>query len=141
MSGFEIAGLVLASVPILLAVLKSATSTSLSMLGYRAAIERYHTNLATEGIIFRNIMLFLLQDIVSSEQLQSLLEDSKGQLWQEIWQEKAVIECLENKLKRDSYLAVLKVVAQIEQIFQNLSNKIGTEMAKKVIDPLAFCSG
>jgi hypothetical protein len=129
MSGLEVAGVVLGSIPILLAALElggEALGNVQRLIGHKAVIYRYLTILQAEEATFRNTLIFLLDDVVSSTSLQSLLEDPGG----EVWQDKAVHEGLRDKRLGDNYDTVLNIMRLMNSSLKKFTEKIGAHSEK-----------
>jgi hypothetical protein len=73
----DVAGLVLTVVPLVLQGLREINDASRKFLGYRRALGRLVQKLEVENLKFNNTCRNLLQDIVTSEKLQMLM-DGKG---------------------------------------------------------------
>jgi len=131
MSGIEVAGLVLGSIPILLAALKlggEALGSSRRLIGHKAVIERYQTILEAEATTFQNTLILLLADVVSNLKLQSLLEDPLGPAWRD----ESFVTALRDKRFGDDYDVILKVMKLMDETLRKFGEKIGKEAAQRV---------
>jgi hypothetical protein len=133
----EVAGVVLGAIPILLASLKiggEAVGSARRMLGHRAVISRYRGSLQAEAAIFKNTLIFLLEDLVSPPELQVLLERPDG----EEWHDQSFILRLRDKRLGENYEAVSKIIELMNTTVAQLVEKIATPPSEKVSDCIAF---
>lgn len=131
MSGFEVAGIVLGSIPILLASLKlggDAVQSTKRLFGYKAVIIRYQTILEAEAVTYRNILLFILKEVATPLELDGLLEDPGGKAWKD----EAFIERLKEKRLGDSYNAVIGIMREMDNTIREFSDKIGARQTPQV---------
>ncbi|KAK0657037.1 hypothetical protein B0T16DRAFT_452536 [Cercophora newfieldiana] len=82
MSGFEIAGIVLATIPILTPIVQN-TIQSLSTRRYDQQLQKLVRNLKTERVNLQNVVERLLDGLVPSSQIQAMINDPLGDLWQD----------------------------------------------------------
>jgi hypothetical protein len=131
MSGFEVAGVVLGSIPILLAALKlggDAVQSSRQLFGYKAVLYRYQTILEAEAATYKNTLIFLLDDVASATKLESLLEDPNS----EIWRDQSFVQRLRDKRLGENYNAVLNVMKAMDKTLCEFREKIGADQATQV---------
>ncbi len=84
MSGFEVVGVVLSVVPLVISALEhyeEGVSTIRRYQHYKREVRDIILALQTEQVFYRNICEQLLSDIVNPVDLESLLRDPGGPLW------------------------------------------------------------
>ncbi|KAK4447201.1 hypothetical protein QBC34DRAFT_303606 [Podospora aff. communis PSN243] len=82
MSGFEIAGIILATIPILTPIVQN-TVRSLSTRRYDQQLQRLIRNLKTEQVNLQNVVERLLDGLVPASQIQAMINDPMGDLWRD----------------------------------------------------------
>jgi len=85
MSGFEVAGLVLGSLPVLVSALNlynDTVSTVRKWRGFQREIKNLIRNLQTEQANFQNTCETLLNGIAPTTQIEEMILDPGGSLWQ-----------------------------------------------------------
>jgi len=82
MSGFEIAGIVLATIPILTPIVQN-TLRSLSTRRYDQQLQKLIRNLKTEQVNLQNVVERLLDGLVPASQIQTMINDPMGDLWRD----------------------------------------------------------
>lgn len=113
MSGIEIAGLVLGSIPLVISGLEhyaEGVSTIKVMFNYPSEFKSLGRRLRVEQGIFRNIIELLLHDCVGDRLLTELLENIGGKSWSDPDVEKA----LRRKLQA-SYALYLEAVESLNK--------------------------
>lgn len=86
MSGIEVAGLVLGSIPLVISTLehyKDGLSTIQRWRQYEREVRILVRNLKTEHVRIQNICEKLLGDLVPPSKIESLIENPNGPLWKE----------------------------------------------------------
>ncbi|KAI1272275.1 hypothetical protein F5Y07DRAFT_380342 [Xylaria sp. FL0933] len=86
MSGFEIAGIVLGAVPLLISALEhygDALSTLNKWRKYERELRSLVRNLDTERVKLQNVCEKLLVGIVPESQIEAMIKDPMGGLWKE----------------------------------------------------------
>ncbi|KAF5665565.1 hypothetical protein FCIRC_10492 [Fusarium circinatum] len=86
MSGLEIAGIVLDSIPLLIIALEKYTeglSTLQRWRKYKRELQTLIRNLETERIKLQNVCEKLLLDLVPHYKIEALIDDPMGNLWRE----------------------------------------------------------
>jgi hypothetical protein len=86
MSGFEIVGVVLGSLPIMVAALKSygdGIRTIRRLVEYKWEIKKLIITLETEEILFRNTCEVLLDGIDGAGEMEELLKNPGGRSWKQ----------------------------------------------------------
>jgi len=82
MSGFEIAGIVLATLPLLTPIVQN-TLRSLSTRRYDQQLQKLIRNLKTEQVNFQNVIERLIDGLVPASQIQAMINDPLGDLWRD----------------------------------------------------------
>ena len=131
MSGFEIAGLVLAVFPIVVKGLSQFTEgveTIKSWKGYKRELAKYSRTLETERNVYLNTIERLFEGIIeSNEELDELLEDPAGAFSQKPQYE----EELKDRLGR-SYDNYLLVMTDMLEALRKLRMELGIDEQGKV---------
>ncbi|KAI8211608.1 hypothetical protein K4K52_010122 [Colletotrichum sp. SAR 10_76] len=86
MSGFEVAGIVLGTIPLLISALehyKEGISTIRAWRNYDRELRSLIRNLQTERVRFQDVCEKLLVGLVSQRQIESMVDDPFGPAWQE----------------------------------------------------------
>lgn len=86
MSGFEIAGIVLGSLALLITALEQygdAARTMKKWIKYKSELQRVIRNLKTERVRFLNVCEKLLDGLVPASRIDSMVEEPFGALWYE----------------------------------------------------------
>lgn len=86
MSGFEVAGIVLGTIPLLISALEHYERGIRMIQGFRRHAKVMHilaTSLSTEQTILRNTCETLLGGIINPRDMKPLLADPFGPLWQD----------------------------------------------------------
>ncbi|KAJ0338706.1 hypothetical protein COL922a_005296 [Colletotrichum nupharicola] len=86
MSGFEVAGVVLGTIPLLISALehyKEGISTIRAWRNYDRELRSLIRNLQTERVRFQDVCEKLLVGLVSQCQIESMVDDPFGPAWQE----------------------------------------------------------
>lgn len=86
MSGFEVAGIVLGSIPIVVSALEfyvKGVGTMGRWRRFTLELETLILKLETEEAKLQNVYEKLLRDIVSDDQIEPMLKDPFGLLWRE----------------------------------------------------------
>ncbi|GAM43808.1 hypothetical protein TCE0_060r18922 [Talaromyces pinophilus] len=128
MSGFEIAGVVLAVRPLVANQLDNYSRGIATVKGlrqYRWELENYSSNLSAQYAIFLNTLQIFLQDVVDDHDLRSeLIKNPTGDAWKDAQLQAALID----KLGRD-YHAFTGTVAGLCSLLEELSNKLNRHTA------------
>ncbi|EXJ84283.1 hypothetical protein A1O3_04950 [Capronia epimyces CBS 606.96] len=129
MSGFEIAGTVLAALPLVINLISEyregldAVRTLTSHRRYRRELERYENGLSTQNTIFRNVLEQVLLRIVhNDEDMAELLQNPDSELWQRSPYDGA----LQNMLG-SSHGAFMATMRELVHLLQSLKKKLGGE--------------
>ena len=130
MSGVEIAGFVLASVPLVISALEhyvDGLDTMTRWWRYRAELISFANILCAESTRFLLTCERLLRDLVPEESLGLLMADPGCSLWKDPW--------LEEKLRmrlQFSYTVFLKVLGDMDGALKDLQMKLKLDPQWKV---------
>lgn len=94
MSGFEIAGVVLAGIPILVSALKLCVKSGNTYRKYTREIQSLIRSLETEQTKLQNVCERLLVNIVPETKIEDMISDPFGPLWGEEATQKKINERL-----------------------------------------------
>jgi hypothetical protein len=86
MSAFEITGIVLGSIPLIISALEhygEGVRTFRRLYQYRWELKSITTELKTEQVLFRNTCEILLDGLADSKVLEELLENPGGNAWRD----------------------------------------------------------
>ena len=128
MSGLEIAGAVLGSIPLVISAIEhyaNGISTARRYLKYQTEMEDLLRKIRTEQKLFKNTIETLLNGIASDERMSDIV--AGGNFWQE--------PDIELKLKdrlRDAYDIYLDNVCGMEASLQRFREKLALDQAGKV---------
>lgn len=128
MSGFEITGIVLGALPLVVSLLTEYRQSLevvrlLTERRHRREIQRYETDLSTQSILFRNSLEQVLLRVVHDDDLIArLLQSPGGDLWRN------------GRLNKDfqsmlggSYAAYLLCITNLQDLLKTFSDRIGIE--------------
>lgn len=126
MSGIEVAGLVMAAFPLVIAGLKSyseGVENIKSWRRYRRQLNDYQEQLETQQTCFLNTMTHVLDGIVATDlEMNALIEDPGGPAW------KINKYDLKLQIRLDhTYAAYFKSVTQLRLVLHTLKEKLGIE--------------
>ena len=86
MSGFEVAGIVLGALPIIVSGLKfylHGASTIREWRRYKRPLQQLVTELETSHVIFQNVLEKLLLGIAADDQIDNMIKDPFGPAWKQ----------------------------------------------------------
>jgi hypothetical protein len=130
MSGFEIIGVVLGSIPLMISALEHYERglMTVRMLQHRAKVmHSLATSLSTEQTILRNTCETLLAGIIDPEDLQLLIADPFGPLWQDPNIKALVERRLDHTLKDFKAL-----VHSMNETIEEMRSKLGLNLDSDV---------
>lgn len=133
MSGIEIAGLVLGSIPLVISGLEHYAEGVRTIRKFRQSTRefvRLKRILETENDIFLNSIEILLKDDVSDQVLAAMLNDVNGS---SKWKDPMLDECLQTRLGR-SYNTYFAAVKSLAQAVTDLHLELKLNAAGKVCD-------
>lgn len=93
MSGFEVAGIVLGGIPLVISALehyKNGVSLVQRYRRYERELQRLIRNLETEQVKLQNVCEKLLDGIVSPSLIDKMVENPGGELWSKQETQKAI---------------------------------------------------
>jgi hypothetical protein len=82
MSGFEVAGVILGSLPLVISAMEAYMSFLKDWGRVPSELRSIHRNLTTERTKLYNVCDQLLRDIVPEREIEPMLQDPMGPLWQ-----------------------------------------------------------
>lgn len=131
MSGIEVAGLVLAAFPLVIAGPKSyseGVENIKSWRRYRRQLSNYQEQLETQQTCFLNTITHVLDGIVATDlEMNALIEDPGGSAW------KIKKYDLKLQIRLDhTYAAYFKSVTQLKHVLHVMKEKLGIEDFGKV---------
>lgn len=83
MSGFEVVGVVLASLPIVVAVQQSYANSITTWRKYHREVKMLIRTLETDHTGLENILEMLMIGIAPDDQMEEMVKDSFGPLWKD----------------------------------------------------------
>ncbi|KAG7285372.1 hypothetical protein NEMBOFW57_009999 [Staphylotrichum longicolle] len=125
MSGFEIAGVVLGSIPLIISALEhygNGLSTIQRWRRYQRELQSLVRNLQTEQVKLQNVIEKLLVGIASSSEIEALIDDPFGDLWRQ--------ETLETKIRFrlwSSSAVFTETVYDILKAIKEMKERIGPQ--------------
>jgi len=131
MSGFEIIGVVLGSIPLMISALEHYERGLMTVRVLQNRAKMMHalaTSLSTEETILRNTCETLLAGIVDPEDLQLLVADPFGPLWQDP-NTKALIERRLDHTLKDFKALVHSMNEAIEEMRSKLGLNLDSEVS------------
>jgi hypothetical protein len=135
MSGAEVAGFVLAAIPLLISGLEhyaEGVTTIRRYLKYKNELRSLLRNLNTEYDIFRNTCEELLEGIVPARKMALLLENPGSDLWKD----QVIEQKLKNRLQ-SSYSGYLETVDDMEDAVNEFKRrlKLGSDGKVHILSP------
>ncbi|KAI0803735.1 hypothetical protein GGR55DRAFT_385661 [Xylaria sp. FL0064] len=129
MSGFEIAGIVLGAVPLLISALEhygDALSTLNKWRKYERELRSLVRNLDTERVKLQNVCEKLLVGIVPESQIEAMIKDPMGGLWKE---EK--IQARVQSRLWESYGSFEDTISDIKRATDEMNQRIERQSGRK----------
>ncbi|KAI1347835.1 hypothetical protein F5Y01DRAFT_233001 [Xylaria sp. FL0043] len=129
MSGFEIAGIVLGAVPLLISALEhygDALSTLNKWRKYERELHSLVRNLDTERVKLQNVCEKLLVGIVPESQIEAMIKDPMGGLWKE---EK--IQARVQSRLWESYSSFEDTISDIKRATDEMNQRIARQSGRK----------
>lgn len=130
MSGIEVAGLVLGSIPLIISALESyneGLDPVKSFIRWERELPQYIRKLRNQHVHFAQTTRLLLEPITTEFELADMLSEPSGKLWKD----KAMSGKLQDKLQ-ESYHAYQSTIADIERIMKKIASKLDLERAAEV---------
>jgi hypothetical protein len=125
MSAFEITGIVLGSIPLIISALEhygEGVRTFRRLYQYRWELKSITTELKTEQVLFRNTCEILLDGLADSKVLEELLENPGGNAWRD--------PVLQRKLERrlhSSYSVYMERVVGMSKALEDFRVELGLD--------------
>lgn len=136
MSGIEVAGIILAVIPLVISGIEVYDRKIKRRRNVLEELEELRDELDSEYIKFRNTIELLLGDSVDDHTFNQLFSNIGGKLWSN----PRVEECLRNRLRQD-YEIFLKYVTRMSGSVEDLRrsfpadlDKVGVSGLKDVVD-------
>lgn len=128
MSGFEVAGVVLGAVPLLISALEhysDGLSTLKRWRRYEHELRSLVRNLDTERVKLQNVGEKLLVGIVPESHIEAMIKDPQGNLWREEKTQKKIRSRLWEgyELFEDTIVDIKKAVDEMKERIENQSGK------------------
>lgn len=125
MSGFEVAGIALGAIPIVVSGLElsiRSITTLNKWRAYRRHIENLILDLETEHCKLKNVLEHLLEGIAPSEQIEEMIRDPFGPSWQD----KAVQARVQQRLW-NSDKVFRRHIVRIQEAVEELKLRLGID--------------
>lgn len=125
MSGFEVAGLVLGALPLIISAIEhydASLDRAKAFHRYEEELENAMSELWLEHSYYEMTLQLLLKDVVSGSELQGMFAETGSPLWKS----KDLAEELELKLG-SGYKGYLYLVKKIEQQMKSLSQALNID--------------
>jgi hypothetical protein len=130
MSGIEVAGLVLGSIPLIISALESyneGLDPVKSFIRWERELPQFIRKLRNQHVHFAQTTRLLLEPITTEFELADMLSEPSGKLWKD----KVMSEKLQDKLQ-ESYHAYQSTILDIERIMKKIASKLDLERAAEV---------
>ena len=134
MSGFEIVGVILGALPLVISALEhyaQGASTAKRFWRYKPELKSLLRQIKTENAIFVNTCEALLTGIVHVDQMAFFLENPGGQLWRDPKIEKKIEERL-----KGAYEGYSETVVDMNAVLEKFMEKLKLDPAGKVGEAL-----
>lgn len=138
MSGVEIVGFLLASLPLAISAVehyRDGLDPLMDYLRYDRTLKALHTRLRLQEILYEGTLQRLLSSELSEAEASFLFQDSKRLVDAEKWGTKEIEEKLHRKLG-DQYQTFMDVVKEMESIMTKLMYKLDIDIQGKVCFPV-----
>jgi excinuclease UvrABC helicase subunit UvrB len=130
MSGIEVAGLVLGSIPLIISALESyneGLDPVKSFIRWERELPQFIRKLRNQHVHFAQTTRLLLEPITTEFELAEMLSEPSGKLWKD--------DDMTGKLKdklQESYHAYQSTITDIERIMKKIASKLDLERATEV---------
>ncbi|KAK5656705.1 hypothetical protein OQA88_4252 [Cercophora sp. LCS_1] len=128
MSGFEIAGIVLATLPLLTPIVQN-TIRSLSTRRYDQKLQELIRGLKNEQVNLRNVVEILLDGLVPPSHIQEMINNPMGDLWQN---ERTAINIRARLWDREALEAFETTIKSIKESVDDLHKKLQAHSGSKI---------
>jgi hypothetical protein len=138
MSGFEVVGVVLGAIPLVISALEhyaEGTRTIGRLLEYKWELKKLIITLQAEEVVFQNTCEALLDGIdgLGSGEMEKLLKNPGGNLWKT----GKLGERLKTRLSR-SYAVIFELVSDMEDALETFKARLGLDSEGKVSSCLSY---
>ena len=128
MSGFEIVGVVLGALPLIVSGIEGCSeglSAARRLFNPRRELRNLHRAIKTELQIFRNTALLLLHRIATEIEVESLIREPTSDLWRAPYFEKQM-----RTLLGSSYSVWCEVMTEVSNAIKEISIDLGLPLNK-----------
>ncbi|KAF9769108.1 hypothetical protein IL306_013522 [Fusarium sp. DS 682] len=119
MSGFEVAGIVLGSIPLVISALEAYSKFMRDWGKATSELRSLHRQLSTEQIKLRNVCQLLISDVVPQQDIEQMLANPFGPLW--------IVKETNDKIRKrlwDAYGPFEDTVAEIRETLENIMERL-----------------
>lgn len=134
MSGAEVAGLILAVMPLFISALEDyndGLDPVKAFLRWERELPQFIRKLRNQHVHYEQTLRLLLAPITTEFDLAEMIADPNG----ELWKEESMAEKLQEKLA-ESYQAYQGTIQDIERIMKKIASKLDLERASNVCKAL-----
>ncbi|KAF2086812.1 hypothetical protein K490DRAFT_66125 [Saccharata proteae CBS 121410] len=127
MSGIEVAGLVLAVLPLVISALEDyneGLDPVKSFVRWERELPKYIRKLRNQHVHYEQTLKILLFPLATEFELAQMIDEPNGRLWKEPWMQQR----LEEKLN-ESYNAYKHTMDDIQEIIEKIASKLDVEKA------------
>jgi hypothetical protein len=133
MSGLEVAGIVLAVIPLFISAIEHYEDglrplRMMKVVVYRRELARYRTKLTLEYGLYTNALEELLVDVVPQQELRDMITQSQSPLWKDAALNDRLIKRL--GIIYDTYFLVMK---QMQEVMAKIASLLDIEKQGNVI--------
>ncbi|KAM0553957.1 hypothetical protein ACHAPJ_007029 [Fusarium lateritium] len=125
MSGFEVVGIVLGSIPLLISAIEAYSKFMRDWGEAPRELRSLNRRLTTEEARLRNVCYLLINDVVPQQDIEPMLSNPFGPLWQ--------IEETNDKIRRrlwDVYKPFEDTVIDIKEAFESITQRLRVEISR-----------
>lgn len=133
MSGFEIAGIILGTIPVAISLAQEYRKAIHSWRKYDREVKSLILRLKTEGNILETHCEKLLNGIVSHAEIQPMIREPFGPLWKETH-----INDMARQRLWESYDAFEETVSGMQEAAEELTNKLRVNSSSQVCAPVNY---
>lgn len=137
MSGFEVAGIVLGSIPIIVTAIEAYINFMRDWGKVATELKSLNRQLTTERAKLYNVLDQLLGDMVPQRDIEPMLQNPMGPLWQA----KETNDKIRRRLQ-DSYTPFEKTVLEIHDILEDIMRRLNVQITPdgQVCPPTSYLS-
>ncbi len=139
MSGAEIAGLLLACLPLAISALehyRDGLDPLMDFLNYDRTLKSLRTRLRLQQVLYEGTLQRLLVSELSEAQASALFRNSEHHVDENLWGSKEIEEKLQRKLG-DQYAMFIDVIGEMEVVMSKLMYKLDIDIQGKVGMPVS----